>query len=163
LAAGLELTIPERLSVAVNGTDTAVLFQPLTFGAGEDVPKVTTGRVLSILMPDLVTGSLTFPALSVQVPGGELRLVPSAVKVAVGRQLSITDKESLPEKVTTTSLLFPPAAFGAGEAAAVTTGLVLSMLTLTAIDALLPAMSSQVPFTDWIAPSSDNIVSAGGL
>jgi len=59
-------SIPERLSVPVNDTVALVLFQPFALGAGDSV-AAATGGVLSILT-FAVTGTLTFPALSVQVP-----------------------------------------------------------------------------------------------
>ena len=57
------------------------------------------------------------------------------------------DNASVPEKVTVTSVLFQPFAFGEGDAAAEAVGAVLSMLMPLAVAGLLvfPARSVQVP------------------
>src|SRR4051794_37023298 len=47
LLGGLVDATPERLSSAVNGTATSVLFQPAALAAGKAVPKVRVGSVLS--------------------------------------------------------------------------------------------------------------------
>ena len=54
-----------------------------------------------------------------------------------------------------TSVLYQPFAFGAVVGAALRFGAVLSMLMpLTVVLALLPALSTAVPSTDWSAPSA---------
>ena len=63
--------IPERLSAAVKGKLTFVLFQPLALGAGFAALNESVGGVLSILIPATATGVLTFPALSVHVPAAD--------------------------------------------------------------------------------------------
>jgi hypothetical protein len=61
----------------------------------------------------------------------------------------MSESASEPLKLTVTSPLFQPFAFGAGEADALAVGEVLSMLIpLTVAEALLPALSSAVPVTD---------------
>src|SRR5437773_695059 len=62
---------PERLSAVVKGKLTFVLFQPAPLGAGFATPKASVGGVLSMLMPVTVTGGLTLPATSVQVPDAD--------------------------------------------------------------------------------------------
>src|SRR5262245_58253756 len=49
---------PDIASLRVNGMLTLVLFQPFAFGAGEGVPKLSTGGVASRLM---VTEALAVP------------------------------------------------------------------------------------------------------
>ena len=56
-------------------------------------------------------------------------------------------------KLTVTFALFQPAAFGAGVRAGTTPGGVLSILSVTEVLAMLPARSTAVPVTTWLAPS----------
>src|SRR5437016_1541032 len=60
----LTVATPERLSLAVNGIDTFILFQPAALGVGVGESKVTVGGVLSICTVT-VLGVSRFPALSV--------------------------------------------------------------------------------------------------
>src|SRR5439155_26225945 len=55
------VAMPDRLSAQSNDTVTSVLFQPAALAAGVLLP-VSTGFVLSMLMPLTVTGSATLPA-----------------------------------------------------------------------------------------------------
>src|SRR5882724_8784052 len=64
---GLVREIPESASLAVKGSETAVLFQPAAFGRGLAGLNVTVGGVVSMLMPFFVVGTLSFPAISKQV------------------------------------------------------------------------------------------------
>ena len=61
---------PDVASVAENVTVTALLFHPAPLAAGERTPT-TVGAVLSMLIPLALTGALTLPAWSVQLPAGE--------------------------------------------------------------------------------------------
>src|SRR6266852_2073043 len=102
------------------------------------------GGVLSILIPLLVAEAL-LPALSLQVPVEDCP-APSVLRVAAGSQVSMPERLSVPLNVTVTFVLFQPAALGAGEALAVTVGGVLSMLMPVWVsEAVLPALSVQVP------------------
>ena len=76
LAALVEAS-PDSASLRVNGMLTLVLFQPLVFGAGEGVPKVSTGGVASRLM---VTELLVVPAPEATV---QLNVVPAVSAVTV--------------------------------------------------------------------------------
>lgn len=62
------------------------------------------------------------------------------------------DRLSLQVNVTVTGVLFQPLLLGGGEADAVITGGVRSMLTFTVVEALFPATSITVPVTGWFAP-----------
>jgi hypothetical protein len=83
-----------------------------------------------MLMPVAIAGALTLPATSVQVPLADWP-APSVVNVIGAVQLAMPDKASAPLKVTVTLVLFQPAAFGAGDAAAAAVGAVRSILTVT--------------------------------
>src|SRR5207244_1219196 len=118
----------ERLSVPVNVTVTSVLFHPFTLGRGR-AAATASGAFLSIFTAGDVN-VLLLPAASVTttVP---LTLVPSTLNT---RGLA-TEVEATPDKLsfvvneTRTSLLFQPAAFGAGSAAPnCSVGTVVSML-----------------------------------
>src|SRR5262249_3018253 len=71
--------------------------------------------------------------------------------VAVGHEAT-PDRLSAQVKVTLTSVLFHPAAFGDGVALILIEGGVSSMLMLSVTDAVLPATSVAVPVTAWLAP-----------
>ena len=92
----------------------------------------------------IVAGALTFPATSVQVPDA-IWFAPDAVNTTGGEHEAIPEPPSTPVKVTVTSVLFQPFAFGRGDAVAVTTGGVLSILSVCVVAvALLPAASVTV-------------------
>ena len=95
------------------------------------------GGVLSILIP-LAVAVATLPAMSVQVPLADCP-APSVLSVAGAVQLAMPERLSVPVNVTVTLALFQPAPFGAGEAAAVATGGVLSILSVYVADAEFPA------------------------
>src|SRR5437868_367222 len=96
-------------------------------------------------MPVTDAGSLTLSALSLHVPDADW-FVPSPLFVMGASQLAMPDRLSFPLKVTVTSVLFQPKAFGAGLRLPVITGFVLSIFTVTLPTALtLPALSVQVP------------------
>ncbi len=60
------------------------------------------------------------------------------------------DSESVHVKLTVTVLLFQPLAFAEGDLEPVMVGGVLSMLMLiTVAEALFPALSAQIPASDW--------------
>src|SRR6185295_19135577 len=71
------------------------------------------------------------------------------------------DPESAQVKCTVTGPATMPLAFGAGESAALMTGAVLSMFSVTLAVALLPALSIAVPDTSWFAPSALTTMVAG--
>jgi hypothetical protein len=117
------------------------LFQPFVFVAGDEA-AVTAGAVLSIFSVTVAVAVL--PALSV-TDAETISLAPSAVTVWVGGQEATPEPESKQEKFTVTLVLFQPLAFGVGDVAAITVGGVLSMLTITLVVAVLPALSVAVP------------------
>jgi len=140
----VQLASPESASLPLNVTVTSVLFQPLAFAPGLAL-ALAVGAVLSMLMPEAVAGSLTLPALSVQVPEADWP-APSAARTAGAVQLAIPESASLPVNVTVTSVLFQPLAFAPGLALALAVGGVLSMLTeCDAAGLMLSALSVQVP------------------
>src|SRR5207247_1275554 len=87
----VQKSIVDRASVPVKVTVTSVLFQPLAFASGNWAAEAV-GAVLSMLIPVLETGSLTLPALSVQVPGPDVWAAPSALSVTGEVPKSIVDR-----------------------------------------------------------------------
>jgi hypothetical protein len=128
---------PGEGSLTAQLTVTGVVFQPAVFGAGLTV-GVTTGGVLSILMPLAEAVVLTLPATSVHVPVAD-NPAPSVLSVTGEVQVAIPDKASVPVKDTTTLVLFQPAALGAGVAAATAVGRVMSILMVAATEFVSPA------------------------
>jgi len=146
LVVGFVLATPEGLPLAVKGIVTLVLFHPAGLGAGFGAPNVTVGGVLPMLMPVMVAGALTLPALSVQVPEPDCPL-PSPSNVICPVQKSMPDPKSVPVEVTVTLVLFQPLAFGTGIALAIATGGVLSIFIVALTGALVfPALSIQNSF-----------------
>src|SRR5262245_3205150 len=92
-----------------------------------------------------------FPARSTATPTAWS--APSLLTVVAAGHDTTPDRASTQLKLSETSLLFQPAAFGGGEATTVTTGGVLSMLTVALALPLLPARSSASPAISWSAPS----------
>ncbi len=79
---------------------------------------------------------------------------PEDVELAGHAAGSTPEPASDQFQVTVTSALFQPPTLGAGEALGAAAGAVRSMLIpVTVVDALLPALSTTVPVTDWPAPS----------
>src|ERR1051326_4138058 len=153
---GLPAAMPERLSVHVKETVTAVLFHPLAFANGVRVP-VISGAVLSIFT-DGELNVAELPALSVTVIEAEMP-APSAVSMRglAEEVVSTPESPSLVVKGTLTFVLFQPAALARGLAAPnVTPGGVLSMLmpVLVACTLTLPALSVHVPAADCPLPSA---------
>src|SRR5437764_244763 len=100
-----------------------------------------------MLMP-LTVAEAVLPALSLAVPVTDCA-APSLLSVVGPAQLATPDSASLHMNESVTSVLFQPAALGAGDAAPVIVGGVLSMLMpLTVAEAALPALSLAVPVTD---------------
>src|SRR5437763_12284729 len=110
------------LSLQVNVTLTAPLFQPLAGGAGEAKPEIT-GGVLSMLTVWLADEEL--PARSVQVALTDW-LAPSVetVRLTVDWPAML----SLQSHVMVTSVLYQPAKFAGGLLCSVITGGVWSTL-----------------------------------
>ena len=88
----------------------------------------TTGAVRSMLMPDTVTLDV-FPARSLHEPVADCAF-PSARMTGVS-MLATPESASVQSNVTVTTVLFQPAAFGSGDATAMTMGGVLSMTPLS--------------------------------
>src|SRR5262249_35708448 len=121
---------PERTSLAVpvtvsDAVDCCELF------AGEAI--VRSGAVLSILT--LSNSVWELPATSVAVPLA-VRVPPSLVSVTGLLTLATPESPSVALKVTVTSELFQPLAFGFGLTTEFRSGSVLSTLTTTDFDAL---------------------------
>jgi len=93
-----------------------------------------------------------FPATSVHVPGTDW-FSPSVVTMTGLVREATPDNESTQLKLTVTSELFQPLAFGGGEVLAVILGGVLSRFTETVTVAEFPALSVHVPMSCWSAPS----------
>src|SRR3989442_21364 len=141
--------MPLAASVQVNVTVTFPLLHPAAFAAGLTATS-TTGGVLSMLS---VTDAVDWlPATSTAVPLTTCP-APSAVTVAGSGQRAILLPPSVHVKLTRTSVLFHPAAFGGGLPAALTAGGLLSMLSVMDVLAWFPATSTAVPLTTCPAPS----------
>ena len=145
-----QLAMPDRLSFPLKVTVTSVLFQPKALG-GTSRAALAVGLALSMLMLLTADESAALPATSTQLPvfvtvwfaPSVLTVAPATVLVAT---LDCTAPASAQLKLTVTSTLFQPKAFGAGLRLPVITGLVLSIFTVTLPTALtLPALSVQVP------------------
>src|SRR5579859_1501076 len=139
-AGGQEAT-PDNASVQVNETVTSVLFQPAALGEGEP-EAVIEGGVSSILTVAVVV--LVFPATSVLLPVASCPL-PSLVNANGEAQVATPESVSAQVKLTVTLVLFQPNDVGWGVSVAVIEGGVLSILSVTAVLALLPALSVAVP------------------
>src|SRR5262249_40403948 len=74
---------------------------------------------------------------------------------------AMPDVASAHVNVTITSVLFQPATFGRGETVAVIVGGVRSTFTETRVAAELPAISTAVPSTTWLAPSLSSATGGG--
>src|SRR6266404_3953174 len=149
--------IPLTTSVHVKLTRTSVLFQPAAFGGGLTT-ALTAGRLLSMLS---VTDTLAwFPAMSTAVPLTTCP-APSVLTVTGSGQRAIPLTTSVHVKLTRTSVLFQPAAFGGGLTTALTAGRLLSMLSVTDTLAWFPAMSTAVPLTTCPAPSVLTVTGSG--
>src|SRR5712691_2250004 len=81
--------------------------------------------------------------------------------VTGGGQTSTPERASVQVNETLTSVLFQPLPLAAGVAVAVTAGGVRSMLTVTLAEAVLPALSTAVRLTAWLAPSALTTTVAG--
>lgn len=120
---------------------TSLLFQPFALGGGEAV-ALMTGGVVSMLSFTAVDAWL--PALSVAVPVITW-FAPCVVTWTGAGHVAIPERESEQVKLTATGVLFHPAAFAWGEATAAIVGGVLSIFTVTDVDAVFPARSTAVP------------------
>src|SRR5437868_3172314 len=92
------------------------------------------------------------PALSVQVPVVDCSL-PSVVTVCETEPLTGPDAPSAQVHDRLTFVLFQPFAFAAVRLASVTVGFVASYLNDRVFDAVLPALSVQLPCTPAVALS----------
>ena len=103
----------------------------------------------------------TLPARSVAWPDTD-RFLPSVDNVTgVLRLFDATpDSSSVAAKAIVTGVLFQPL-FATGDCVAVTIGAVLSMLSVTLAVAVLPALSTALPETTWLAPSALTVTGAG--
>src|SRR6266850_7223981 len=129
--------MPLVASVHVNVTVTFPLLHPAAFAAGLTATS-TTGGVLSMLS---VTEAVDWlPATSTAVPLTTCP-APSVVTVTGSAQRAILLPPSVHMKLTRTSVLFQPAAFGGGLTTALTAGRLLSMLSVTDTLDWFPAMS----------------------
>src|SRR6266511_427548 len=120
----VQLLMPDNASAQVKLTVTAVLFHPLAFAAGLRPPAIV-GAVLSSLTatePLAVLPSRSV-ALDVLVTAAVLAVTLSVAGVG---PLATPAPTSVALQVIVTLALVQPAAFGAGESAAVTVGPVLS-------------------------------------
>lgn len=105
------MAIPDPASAQVNVTVTLPVFHPALFGAG-DVDATMVGIVLSMFSVTDVLAEL--PAASVAV---RLTIcpVPSAPRTTEDGHDATPDPLSAQLKLTVTSPLFQPDAFGGGE------------------------------------------------
>jgi hypothetical protein len=143
LSAGAAPARPESASLAVQWIMTLLLYQPAPFGLVVGAP-VSVGAVLSILIgPTLVDAELS--ALSTADPGTFVPAAGVSLESVDGpAQLLMPDGVSEHVKLTATSVLFHPDAFGAGLRVPVIVGAVLSSLTVTEPFPTLPRRSLAV-------------------
>ena len=149
--------MPLPPSVHVKLTLTSLLFQPAAFADGLTTALIV-GRLLSMLS---VTDTVAWlPALSTAVP---LTTCPalSVLTVTGSGHRAIPLTASLHVKLTRTSVLFQPAAFGSGLTTVLTLGRLLSMLSVTDALAWFPATSTAVPLTTCPAPSVLTVTGSG--
>ena len=149
----LNASTPESASTASKATVTSALYQPFELGE-DDAEAITVGGVLSRLMVTEVLALL--PAASCATPV-KTWFAPSAVTAISGGQTAMSESRSRQKKASAASLRIQPAAFGSGELTALMLGGVLSMFTLSAAWAVLPARSTAVPPVAWPAPSSVSV------
>src|SRR5439155_631072 len=128
---------PESASKALQWTTTSPRYHPAAFGAVVAAP-LSVGGVVSTLMPSTVVEAL-LPAASTRVTGRAQSTTPESA--------SSQANDTVP------GAAYQPAALAARSADAATRGAVLSRLTETLAEALLPAASRAVPTTSWLAPS----------
>jgi hypothetical protein len=103
----------------------------------------------------ILDGALVLPARSLTLWAVELMLAPSLARVCPAGQLATPESVSAQLKATVTAPLYQPLAFGLLVAAALIVGAVVSMLTPVWVsEALLPALSAQLPVALWLAPSA---------
>jgi hypothetical protein len=95
-----------------------------------------------MLIPLAVAGALSFPALSVQVPEADCP-APSELNVTGALQEAMPERASNPLKLTVTSVLFQPLAFGAGEGLALAVGAVASLFMVTDCELVPPALVAE--------------------
>src|SRR3989442_12781307 len=138
-------------------TRTSVLFQPAVFGNGLTTALIV-GRLLSMLSVTEAVEAL--PATSTAVPLTTWP-APSVLTVTGSGHRAIPLTASVHVKLTRTSALFQPAAFGDGLTTAVTFGRLLSMLSVTDAIAWFPATSTAVPLTTCPAPSVLTVTASG--
>src|SRR5436305_3878413 len=131
-----QLLIPDSASEQVKDAVTEVLFQPLALAAGLREPVIVGDTLSSFTVtepePELPSRSVAF----------EVNVVPAVdpfcdAFAGVG-PLPTPDPASAADQVMVTLLLSHPAAFAAGDSAAVTTGPVLSRAYDACADPLLP-------------------------
>ncbi len=138
---------PDRASEQVKLTVTGSLFQPYRLG-WTFLELVMLGGVRSIFIP-IIVAEFVFPALSVQIPATDFPW-PSADRANGLEDEATPDKESVHAKLTVTVLLFQPLALAEGDLLPIMVGGVRSMFMLpTVTRAVFPALSVQVPVTDW--------------
>jgi hypothetical protein len=121
----VQLLMPEIVSEHVKATVTSELFQPNAFAAGLRLP-VIVGVILSSF-----TVTEPVPALPRRSVAEDVFVTPVVFDdcespAGVGPLATPEPPPSFADHVIATLLLFHPAAFGAGESAAVTAGPVLS-------------------------------------
>ena len=124
---------------------TSPWYQPFAFGAVVGAP-VIVGAVSSTSIPSTFAVSL-LPAASTAVPVADCP-APSPKFTGVVHD-AIPERESEHTKLTATSRLYQPFAFGSRPGAPEIVGFVLSTLTLAVSVALFPALSTAVPTTGW--------------
>lgn len=138
-----QIAMPDSASEHVKWTVGAARYQPAAFLSPITVAAMS-GTVVSMLMSSTVAVAVV-PAPLTAVPE-TLWLAASVVTVTGSGQVLIPDCVSLQVNVTVTGPLFQPSPL-AGVRTAVMSGLVLSMLTVTVTELLLPALSTAVPVT----------------
>jgi len=136
------VAMPDVASVQAKLTVTFALSQPLAFAGGEKL-AVIVGAVLS--SRTVAVAVAVFPALSVTVRA--TGVVPSVLTVTAEGQLTTPESESAQVKLTMTFDVFQPLLLGAGDAAGLIVGAVLSRFTVRLTSAHPPLVSVTCPVT----------------
>src|SRR5690242_5108264 len=132
-----QTAIPDRPSEHRYVMVTSVLFQPAAFAGGTALALIN-GGVLSRFTRAVVVADL--PAWSVTVPGMVCPLPSALIRTGAG-QLTMSEALGTQLKLTVTSALFQPPAFGNGVSRVVMLGAVNSIFRRTTEFAVLPAWS----------------------
>src|SRR5580765_2020507 len=149
--------MPEWASAHSKDTVTSWLCQPKLLAWADNTARIV-GGARSIF--SLTSVEAVLPAVSVAAPVTTW-FAPSLDTVCGGAQNATPERSSPHSKLTWTSVLFQPLAFAAGLGSARIVGGVLSRLTTTLAEAVLPARSLTAASTGWFVRSVEIVCDPG--